>query len=38
VLEPGSRKGAMAPLIFGLIFGAAGAAMLAVFLKFSFDG
>ena len=38
VLEPGSRKGSMAPLIFGLIFGAAGAAMLAVFLKFSFDG
>jgi hypothetical protein len=38
VLEPGSRKGSMAPLIFGLIFGAAGAAMLTVFLKFGFDG
>jgi Protein of unknown function (DUF3592) len=38
VLEPGSRKGSMAPLIFGLIFGVAGAAMLAVFLKFGFDG
>lgn len=38
VLEPGSRKGSMAPLIFSLIFGGAGAAMLAVFLKFGFDG
>jgi hypothetical protein len=38
VLEPTSRKGSMAPLIFGLTFGGAGAAMLAVFLKFGFDG
>jgi hypothetical protein len=38
VLEPGSGKGSMAPLIFGLIFGGAGAALLAVFLKFGFDG
>ena len=38
VLEPGSGKGSMAPLIFSLIFGGAGAAMLAVFLKFGFDG
>jgi hypothetical protein len=38
VLEPGNRKGSIAPLIFGLIFGGAGAAMLAVFLKFGFDG
>jgi hypothetical protein len=38
VLEPGSGKGSMAPLIFALIFGGAGAAMLAVFLKFGFDG
>ena len=38
VLEPGGGKGSMAPLIFGLIFGSAGAGTLFVFLKFGFSG
>ncbi len=36
VLEPGNRKGAMAPLIFSLIAAGIGAAMLAVFINVGF--
>jgi hypothetical protein len=36
VLEPGDRKGSMAPLVFGGISALAGAALLAFFIKVGF--
>jgi hypothetical protein len=36
VLEPGSRKGSLAPLIFGLVAGGIGSVMLAVFINVGF--
>jgi hypothetical protein len=37
VLEPDSRRGSMAPLIFGAISAVAGSAILAFFIKVGFD-
>jgi hypothetical protein len=38
VLEPGNRKGSMAPLVFSVLAGGIGAAMLAVFINVGFNG
>ena len=37
VLEPGNRKGSVAPLLFSVLAGGIGAAMLAFFLNVGFD-
>jgi hypothetical protein len=37
VLEPESRPGSFAPLIFSVIFAVTGGAMLAFFIKVGFD-
>jgi hypothetical protein len=37
VLEPGSRKGAMAPLVFGVVAAVIGAVTLKFLLQFGFD-
>jgi len=38
VLEPGTRKGSMAPLVFSVLAGGIGAVMLAVFINVGFSG
>jgi hypothetical protein len=38
VLEPGNRKGSMAPLVFSVLAGGIGAVMLAVFINVGFSG
>lgn len=38
VLEPGSRKGSLAPLIFGALFAVVGGVMLTFFVKVGFNG